>query len=244
MTLSANPEAARTETQDIIGLILVYGIIACSLVAMLLCERKEIDVDVRKIIHAGVGFFVFVWWMFTAEWIMLAFFTLPFLAIVLLAMFDGNPVSGSKLGSISNDMGHRIGLLVYVLSINILVLFFFDGHWTAATLGAVAMTFGDSAGSAIGRRFGKHKTINGKSLEGSIGVLAATALMSAAVMNFYTFLNGEGLYSGDVVAIVPIWAVCITAGFIAMLSELLCPGRFDNLSNSMTVAVAMCLVGL
>lgn len=37
--LSANPEATRTETQDIIGLILVYGIIACSLVAMLLCER-------------------------------------------------------------------------------------------------------------------------------------------------------------------------------------------------------------
>ena len=53
-----------------------------------------------------------------------------------------------------------------------------------------------------------------------------------------------GLYSGDVVAIVPIWAVCITAGLIAMLSELLCPGRFDNLTNSMTVAVTMCLLGL
>lgn len=211
---------------------------------MLLSERKGWNVDGRKIIHAGVGFFVFVWWIFTANWIMMVFFTVPFLIIVFLAMFDGNPISRSRLGSVSNEMGHRIGLFVYVLSINILVAFFFEDHWTAATLGAVAMTFGDSAGSIIGRRYGKHRIINGKSLEGSLGVFAVTALMSLVILALYTFLNGTGLYPGDVTAMVPSWIVCIVAGLIAMLSEMFCPGQLDNLSNSMTVALGMCLLGL
>ena len=232
------------ETQDIIGLVLVYGIIATSIGLMLLAEKRGWNVDGRKIIHTGVGFFVFVWWIFTANWIMLVFFTLPFLIIVFLAMFEGNPVSQSRLGSVSNEMGHRIGLFVYVLSINILVVFFFNGHWTAATIGAVAMTFGDSAGSIIGRRYGKHRIINGKSLEGSLAVFAMTALMSLAILTLYTCLNGAGLYPGDVSAMVPPCVVSVIAGLIAMFSEMLCPGRFDNLSNSMTVALGMCLLGL
>ena len=225
-------------------MVLVYAIIAASLGLMLLAERKGWNVDGRKIIHAGVGFFVFVWWMFSANWIMLVFFTVPFLIIVFLAMFDGNPVSRSRLGSVSNEMGHRIGLFIYVLSINIMVAFFFNGHWTAATIGAIAMTFGDSAGSIIGRRYGKHKVVNGKSLEGSLAVFATTALMSFVILTMYTFLSGAGLYSGDVVAIVPSWIASVVAGLIAMFSEMLCPGQFDNLSNSMTVAIGMCLLGL
>lgn len=233
-----------TETQDIIGLILVYSIIAVSLGTMLLAERRRWNVDGRKIIHAGVGFFVFVWWIFTANWIMLVFFTVPFLIIVFLAMFDGNPISRSRLGSVSNEMGHRIGLFIYVLSINILVAFFFSGHWTAATIGAAAMTFGDSAGSIIGRRFGKYRIVNGKSLEGSLAVFAMTALMSFVILTLYSFLSGAGLYAGDVSAIAPSWIVSAVAGLIAMFSEMLCPGQFDNLSNSMTVAIGMCLLGL
>ena len=83
--------------QDYIGLALVYGIIAVSLGAALVLERRGSRRDVRQVVHIGVGFFVFVWWMFTENWIMLVFFTLPFAAILLVAMFRGNAVSESKL---------------------------------------------------------------------------------------------------------------------------------------------------
>ncbi|MDY5679331.1 MAG: hypothetical protein SPF21_05220, partial [Candidatus Methanomethylophilaceae archaeon] len=63
------------ETQDIIALALVYAIITASLVLALTLERKGIECNVRKVVHIGVGFFVFVWWMFTEGWVMLAFFT-------------------------------------------------------------------------------------------------------------------------------------------------------------------------
>lgn len=232
------------QAQDVVGLVLVYAVIGCTLVAALCCRRRHPGIDARKVIHAGVGMFVFVWWIFTEEWIMLVFFTVPFAFVVLLAMFDGNPVSKTDLGAISNDMGHRIGLFVYVLSINLLVLLFFDGHWTAATIGAVAMTFGDSAGSAIGRRFGNRRILNGKSLEGTMAVFAVTAAVSFIVLTLYSYLNGAGLYGGDVSGILPSWAMCLVAGLVACLSELLCPGQYDNLSNSMTVAVAMVLLGL
>lgn len=231
------------ELQDIVGLILVYLVIACSLAAMLYCKKRGINADYRKILHAGVGFFVFFWWMFSANWIMLVFFTVPFGILVFLAMFQGNPVSDSDLGEVSND-GHRIGLFVYVVSINILVIFFFDAHWTAASVGIVAMTFGDSAGSVIGKRYGRHRIVNGKSLEGTLGVFAVTAIMSFVIMTLYAYLGSIGAYAGAVDPIVPIWAASLIAGVVTCISELFCPGAYDNLSNSMTAAIAMCLLGL
>lgn len=232
------------QTQDIIGLVLVYAIIALSLGVMMFCRKRGYDIDGRKIIHTGVGFFVFVWWIFTANWIMLVFFTVPFAVIVFLAMFDGNPISRTDLGDVSNRMGHRIGLFLYVVSINIMVLFFFDGHWTAATIGMVAMTFGDSAGSVIGRRFGRHHIIEKKSVEGTLGVFAATAVVTFVILSLYAFVGSIGMYSGTTDAIVPSWAVCVIAGAVASVSEMICPGQYDNLANSLSVALVMVALGL
>ncbi len=168
--------------QNVIGLVLVYAIIGASLGLSLLAERRGAsDNTVRKIVHMGVGFFVFVWWMFTEWWIMAVFFTVPFAVILFLAMFKGNKINSSKIGELSTEKGHRWGLFLYVIAINIMVFCFF-GHWTAATIGIVAMTFGDAFGSIIGKRFGRHKLINGKSLEGSLGVFAFTALMALVIL--------------------------------------------------------------
>lgn len=230
--------------QDYIGLALVYGIIAVSLGAALVLERRGSRRDVRKVVHIGVGFFVFVWWMFTENWIMLVFFTLPFAAILLVAMFRGNAVSESKLGDLANNKGHREGLFLYAVTITILVAFFWD-HWTAATIGVVAMTFGDGMGSVVGRRFGRHRFLGGKSVEGSLGVFAATAIMAAVIMLFYGWLTASGYYpTGDSVAIVPVWAVAVIAGAVATVLEALCPGQYDNIVIPLVVACAMVLLGL
>lgn len=232
------------EAQDVIGLVLVYLIIAASLGVSHYCRKKGYDVDYRKIVHAGVGLFVLVWWMFTESWIMLLFFTVPFAIVLFIAMFDGNRVSDSELGDISNKMGHRAGLFLYVISINLLVLFFFDGHWTAATIGIAAMTFGDSAGSVIGRRYGRHKTVNGKSAEGSLAVFAMTAVSAVALILFYAYLSSEGLFAGTADPSVNILAAGAAAGVVASLSEMLCPGQLDNIANPMLVALAMVALGL
>ena len=74
------------ETQDCVALVLVYLIIAASLGISMYLEKKGSAVDTRKVVHIGVGNFVFVWWMFTENWIMLAFFTVPFAIVLFLAM--------------------------------------------------------------------------------------------------------------------------------------------------------------
>lgn len=236
--------------QDIVALVSVYLIIAGALGLSLYVQKKGINWDNRKIIHIGVGAFIYVWWAFSANWIMLAFFAVPFAVVLFLAMFPGNPVSDSKLGEVTNDMGHRYGLFLYVVTINILVAFFFDDsclggeHWLAATIAIVAMTRGDGFGSIVGKKYGRHKIINGKSLEGTFAVFAATLVFSMVVIAFYGFLASQGLFSGRTVDLLHGLLLAAVAGLIAAVVEAVCPGDIDNLLIPMTVLGAMILLGL
>lgn len=232
-------------TQDIIGLIMVYSIIATSLCISIHLHNKGSKIDSRKITHIGVGNFIFVWWMFSQGWIMLAFFAIPFAIILFIVMIGNNPLSKTELGDISNNLGHRSGLFLYVVSIMILILFFFD-HWLAATLGIVAMTYGDGSGSIFGRRFGKHKTINGKSLEGSMGVFLMTSLVSGIIILFYTFLSNDvsWAHTDTVTATIPMWCVCLLSGVLTAIVETICPGNSDNLVIPISVALLCVTLGL
>lgn len=229
---------------DVIGLALVYAIIAVSLGTALALRRRGSRVDPRKVVHIGVGCFVFVWWMFSANWIMLVAFTIPFAAILFVAMLRDNAVSRSEIGDLANNTGNRTGLFLYAVSITVLVAFFWD-HWTAATVGAVAMTWGDGMGSVVGRRFGKHRTMNGKSAEGSLAVFASTAVMTAVIVLLYSFIASAGTFPwGAPDPVVPVWAISIVSGLIASILEMLCPGEYDNLLMPLVVALAMVPLGL
>lgn len=231
------------QTDDFIALGLVYLIIAVSLAVSLFLEKRGSKIDTRKIVHIGVGNFVFVWWMFSESWIMLVFFTIPFAIILFMAMLNNNVVSNSKIGDLSNK-GHKSGLFLYAVSITILVAIFFD-HWIAASIGVMAMTYGDGFGSIVGKRFGKHKTMHGKSLEGSIGVFVATAIMTVVIVVFYSFLATSGYYpAGEYTAIVPVWALAIIAGLVASILEMFCDGDYDNLIIPIATTVMMIALGL
>ncbi len=230
---------------NILGLVLVYAIIGTFLGVALILERRGSTADVRKVVHIGVGTFAFVWWMFSEGWIMLVFFTIPFAIVLLFAMMKDNAVSRSKLGDLSKNKGHKQGLFLYAISITILVLLCFPDHWVAASVGIMAMTWGDGIGSVVGRKFGRHKTINGKSLEGSIGVFAATAVMTVVMVLFYWAIASAGLYpAGDVPGASPLWVLAPVAGLVATVVEAVCPGEFDNLAIPLTVTGAMVLLGL
>ena len=231
------------QVQDFIALALVYAIIAASLGVSMYLEKKGSKVDTRKVVHIGVGNFVFVWWMFTEGWIMLAFFTVPFAVILFFAMLKDNALARSKLGELSNQ-GHKTGLFFYAVTITILVLLCRD-HWTAASIGVVAMTYGDGFGSVIGRRFGKRRIREGKSLEGSLGVLAFTFFVSLAIVLLYGFLASSGHYpAGAYTGIVPPVIACLVAGGVASVVEAACSGSYDNLAVPLSVTLAMVLLGL
>lgn len=232
-------------SQDILALIVVYGIIIISLTLSIIAEKYQWNFDYRKIVHIGVGNFIFVWWAFSEAWIMEVFFAIPFAIILFLAMFPNNPIGRSKLGEITRSQGNRTGLFLYAISIGILVFFCFGQHWLAASIAVVAMTYGDGFGSIIGKKFGKHKIFNGKSLEGSFAVCAVTAIVSMIVWWFYSFLVGAHFLSGvDIVAIINPEIVCVIAGLVAAVVEALAPGDVDNLVNPLIVAGTVILLGL
>ena len=251
---------ALMTTNDIIGLVLVYGLIVAALVVSLIVEKKCPNIDNRKVVHIGVGNFVFVWWMFTESWVMLAFFTVPFAIILFLAMFKGNAVGKSKLGELTRQ-GHNTGLFLYAITITVLVLFFFrDGwlsaifpdagkeHWLAASIAIMAMTYGDGFGSVVGRRIGKHKIIHGKSLEGSIGVFCATTIMTCVMFALFSALDGFTLngitYFFDTSGIIPWFLIAPIAGLLSAVLEALCNGDYDNFVNPIIIGLVLVALGL
>jgi len=229
------------EVWDVAALILVYALIAVTILICTLRIRKNSDADIRKPIHILIGNFVFVWWLFSAGWIMLAFFVVPFGMLVMWMMIrKGGPAAIGK----ATSEGSNTGLLFYVISIGILVALFFD-HFVAASVGIAAMTYGDSMGSVIGKRFGKHKTFNQKSLEGSLAVFVFTAISAFVVILFYMFIIDNGYYSNSTAdAIIPVWAVCILSGAVASVLEALSPGYLDNLIIPTVISVMLCMLGM
>ncbi len=251
---------ALMTTNDIIGLVLVYGLIVAALVISLIVEKKLPNIDNRKVVHIGVGNFVFVWWMFTESWVMLAFFTVPFAIILFLAMFKGNVIGKSKLGELTRK-GHNTGLFLYAITITVLVIFFFrDGvlnmifpdagreHWLAASIAIMAMTYGDGFGSVVGRRIGKHKIIHGKSLEGSIGVFCATTIMACVMFALFEAVNGltmNGItYWFDTSGVIPWFLIAPIAGLLSAVLEAVCNGDYDNFVNPIIIGLALVALGL
>ena len=247
-------------TNDLIGLILVYALIVAALVVSLIVEKKLPNIDSRKVVHIGVGNFVFVWWMFTQSWVMLVFFTVPFAVILFIAMFRGNLISESKLGELTRK-GHNTGLFLYAITITVLVVFFFrDGllsaildngqkeHWLAASIAIMAMTYGDGFGSVVGRRIGKHKIIHGKSLEGSIGVFCATTVMACVMFALFNAVNGltmNGItYWFDTSGILPWFVIAPIAGLLSAVLEALCNGDYDNFVNPIIIGLVLVALGL
>ena len=235
----------QISSNDIVALVLVYALIVAVLAVALLTQKKTGDkYDIRKIIHIGIGNFVFIWWMFENAWVMEAFFAVPFAIILFFAMLKNNAISNSALGDISKNKGHTPGLFLYVVSIVILVALCFNEHWTAASIGIVAMTWGDGFGSIIGKKYGKHKTVNGKSLEGTLAVLFVTAIVSMVLIVFLGFMPLPDPTGIKLAASIPMWACCLIAGAVVSITETFTPGWVDNIVNCMAVTAVMILLGL
>lgn len=228
---------------DILAVLIVYGLIGLAMIIGSFLLKHNSKADARRVLHVVVGNFIFIWWLFSDRWAMEIFFVIPFIALLLYIMLRKDIVSNSLISKAMVN-GNNTGLLFYAISIGILVTLAFD-HFVAASVGVAAMTYGDSMGRIVGKRFGKHKIINGKSLEGSFGVFAMSTVIALVVILFYTFLISNGYYSLSTAdAILPIWLICPIVGLAAAVLEAVVPGDFDNLSLPLGITAILILLGM
>jgi phytol kinase len=228
---------------DAYGLVIVYLLIIVTLLLYVFLKRKDVCLDRRKMIHILIGNFVFIWWLFDSELPMLVFFTIPFMVLLFLSAPDSEVsfLRQSIIGEASQK-GHSYGLFFYAVSITVLVAFFFD-HFIAASIGVIAMSYGDGFGSIVGRRMGKHPIKGSKTLEGSLGVFTATFIMTLVVVSFYDFIIGQGLYYTSFTGSFPLLLMAFIAGAFTAVVELYSPGEYDNLIIPISVALLMAILG-
>lgn len=89
--------------------------------------------------------------------------------------------------------------------------------------------------------------MNGKSVEGSIGVFAATFLISLVIIGFYGWLASQGMISPERAPYVGISAslgYAALSGVLASVIEAVTPGDFDNLAIPLVIAIVLVCLGL
>lgn len=99
----------------------------------------------------------------------------------------------------------------------------------AAAVAVVVLGFGDPAAAIIGRRFGKTKLINGRSLEGTLTFVAVAALVTFAVVRVFHGDLGWAAAAG----------ISGAASVGGALAELLSRKIDDNLSIPVVSAAAV-----
>lgn len=228
---------------DLVPTLLVYLLIAAVMALFLYLRKKKVDIDTRKVLHILTGNFVFIWWMYDSQLPMLVFFGIPFMLLLYLSSPKSRNMRmrSNILGQVSAE-GHHLGLFFYAMTITVMILLFFE-NFVAASIGIIAMTYGDGFGSLIGKRYGKRVIYKGKTLEGSMAAFTATFLMTMAVLVFYDFLIAGGHYTISGMSSLPFLLVALIAGLFMAVVELFSPGEYDNLITPLATALLMVLLG-
>jgi len=229
---------AAFTTGDILGLLGVYGYVACVLAVSYLLRNKVRNP--RKLVHILTGGIVFFWWSFDTQWVMAGLAALPFVPLLLLTtpLSPFKKLKGSVLGEISSE-GHEYGLVMYAISWTVIAFLMFDDLF-AASVAIAAMSFGDGMGEVIGRRYGKHEYISHRTLEGSLAVFLASFVAIIIIASFYFGVIG---YTGGSQPSMLLPFSFGLAGFITVL-EAVVPGKIDNLILPLVVGGFLHIMGV
>ena len=212
-------------TRDILLMLLCYGYV---LAMILVSDRLEGFLSVsrrssRKFLHAMIGnlplVIPFFGWPLAP-----ALVASPFILITFIASpHSPSPALRDKLRGLSDltEEGHSLGLILYSASYTFLAaLFPARPHIIAA--GVLPMAYGDSAAALVGNRYGNRTLVNGKTLEGTLAMFAAslvTLMLSLAFFSsFLPFTLSE--------MILP----ALAAAVVVAVAELLAPRGLDNIA--------------
>jgi phytol kinase len=206
-----------------VALSFVFVFIIIGLSTLLQTKRVLDDEGARKFVHIGVAH----WWFFVLlfdHWLYAVIAPVAFIILNYLS-YRQNIFKAMERGGKGN-----LGTVYFPISLLLLVLFtFFIGENKAYQfIGAIAMLtlgYGDGLAAVIGKRFGKTKWIQGKSLEGSLVMFAATAVVTTFVIFTY---QPPIANPGFMILIVPL---------VATLIEMFTPKGLDNLSVPLGVTL-------
>ena len=223
---------------DIVALIIVYAyvVVVFFLAEKVLKSRPEVS---RKFLHIMVGNMIFAMPFFSDPWIMLLFITLP----ITIALFFLTEYSPIKIENEVTESGHALGLFFYAGIWSILLFIFpimIDPNllWIVA-LAIVPLVYGDGFAALVGGKWGrvKYHVFGGeKSLEGSLAMLAVTAVLAVFVWMFYTAL-------GYTLPEFNFWYILIISA-LATICEAVSYGGVDNLTVPAVTAILYNIISI
>jgi phytol kinase len=187
--------------------------------------RKKFNLSTeftRKVIHIGVGNWVFLWPFSFKHWYAVAIPPAFFIALNYLSYRREIFKAMER-----KEKAGGLGTVYYALSLTLLaaVFWYVEKPWIAA-LGMILMAWADGLADVIGRKFGIHKyRIMGsvKSFEGSIGFFIIGVLSSFATISFFKAYMEATLTH-------PVLLISILIAGIATIIEGLSPKGTDNLT--------------
>lgn len=230
-------------TGDIIGLLLVYSYVALVIIISVYAKRRFPGCGYRKIIHILVGNIVFLWWVFESRYVMALLAAAPFIVLLLLVT-PRSPLRkfDNSFLKMATSQGHGYGLVYYAISWTILAFLLFDDRMVAS-LGIVAMSYGDGVGGLIGKQYGRLKCWKDKSYVGTLAVMVGTFVATLAVITFYTYINGivPGLNVHAYTILEGIGLAALLGAFVALV-ELFSPGEYDNFIVPMSTVALVLIV--
>ncbi|MDH7508679.1 MAG: hypothetical protein QHH00_04685 [Methanomassiliicoccales archaeon] len=229
---------------DLLGLVLVY-LYVFLVVVFSIIMRNRWDGDARrKFVHIAVGNIVFFWWIFDSAWVMAFLAAAPFVPLLLLVSpYSPIPRLRESILGKTSEQGHGLGLVMYAISWTVLAYVFFQDRITAS-IGIVAMSYGDGLGGYIGKRYGKRRIFRNKSLEGSFAVFLATVISTFLIIEYYSFLSQNGFFSAVIPGLLGVIQISLITGILVSIVELITPGEIDNLVIPLLTSGLLYLLGI
>ncbi len=213
------------EIRDIFLMFLCYGYV---LAMILVSDRLEGFLGIslkssRKFLHAMIGNLPLVI-PFYGWFLAPALVAAPFILVTFIASpHSPSPALREKLRGLSDltEEGHSLGLIIYSISYTLLAALFPTKPYIIAA-GVLPMAYGDSAAALVGQRYGRRTLANGKTLEGTLAMFAASFITLGLSLAYFSALYPFTLSE----KILPALA---TAAVVAV-AEVLSPKGLDNIA--------------
>jgi phytol kinase len=212
-----------------LGLVFSYILVFIIIGISTFLQKKNIlgDEGARKFIHIGVS----NWWIlamifFTGEDALWYAIVPPITFIGLNYLsYRQNIFKAMERGGSGN-----LGTVYFPISLLILVIVSFGilNQPYIGGLGILILGYGDGFAAVIGKKFGRHKLLLGKSVEGSLAMFVASFVVSMILLSI------EG---------VSLWLpIAFIIALISTAIELFTPKGLDNLSVPLLASLAYYLI--
>ncbi len=205
----------------ILSFILVFVVIGLST----LLQKLNIlgDEGARKFIHIGVSNWWFlVIYMFDSIW----FAIIPPIIFIILnyASYKMNLIKSMERSGRGNlgTVYFPIALLFFVIA-----AFTFSNAYVGA-VSILTLGYGDGFAAVIGKKYGKKRLENGKSLVGTITMFIVTYLVAMTLSIIYLNTSIPLILIGSLIV-----------ALVATLTELFTPKGLDNLSIPLVVGLVV-----